>query len=131
MALYKYYPMPSDRMGSLWTLLPIKDAYILEFGTSGTTRFELNSFARMQGEQNSKIFTTHLDETDIALGEMTRLDKAIDEIIKSHNPTVIFVMPSTLSATMGADIAIHCKIYEKKYNNTKIIPIKNDGFQGN
>ncbi|WP_461612024.1 nitrogenase component 1 [Clostridium sp. Marseille-QA1073] len=131
MALYKYYPIPSDRMGSLWTLLPIKDAYILEFGTSGTTRFELNSFARMQGEQNSKIFTTHLDETDIALGEMTRLDKAIDEIIKAHNPPVLFVMPSTLSATMGSDIAMNCRKYQKKHSNTQIIPIKNDGFQGN
>ncbi|WP_032122691.1 nitrogenase component 1 [Clostridium amazonitimonense] len=131
MALYKYYPIPSDRMGSLWTLLPIKDAYILEFGTSGTTRFELNSFARMQGEQNSKIFATHLDETDIALGEMTRLDKAIDEIIKRDNPPVIFVMPSTLSATMGSDIAMNCRKYQKKYSDTQIIPIKNDGFQGN
>ncbi|MEW8955930.1 nitrogenase component 1 [Clostridium sp.] len=131
MGLYKYYPIPSDRMGALWTLLSIRDSYILEFGTSGTTRFELNSFARMQGEQNSKIFTTHLDETDIALGEITRLNKAVDEIITQYNPSVLFIMPSTLSATMGTDIDMYCMEYEEKYSNTQIIPIINDGFKGN
>ncbi|MBX4261376.1 nitrogenase component 1 [Clostridium estertheticum] len=131
MGLYKYYPLPSDRMGALWTLLPIKDSCILEFGTSGTTRFELNSFAKMQGDQNSKIFSTHLDETDIAMGDVSRLDKALDEIIESYNPPVIFIMPSTLSATMGTDIVAHCKEYQKKYVGTKIIPITSDGFNGN
>ena len=131
MGLYKYYPIPSDRMGALWTLLPIKDSCILEFGTSGTTRFELNSFAKMQGNQNSKIFSTHLDETDIAMGQMVRLNKAVDEIIEHHKPPVLFIMPSTLSATMGTDIAAYCREYQQKYDDTKIIPIKSDGFHGN
>ena len=131
MGLYKYYPLPSDRMGALWTLLPIKGSCILEFGTSGTTRFELNSFARMQGDQNSKIFSTHLDETDIAMGQITRLDKAVDEIIENEKPPVLFIMPSTISATMGTDIAAHCKEYQQKYVDTKIIPITSDGFHGN
>ena len=131
MGLYKYYPIPSDRMGALWTLLPIKGSCILEFGTSGTTRFELNSFAKMQGNQNSKIFSTHLDETDIAMGQMLRLNNAVDEIIENHKPPVLFIMPSTLSATMGTDITAYCCEYQQKYVDTKIIPIKSDGFHGN
>ena len=131
MGLYKYYPVPSDRMGALWTLLPINDSCIIEFGTSGTTRFELNSFAKMQGIQNSKIFSTHLDEHDIAMGDISRLTKAVDDIIECYNPPVLFIMSSTISATMGTDIISHCNEYQQKYVNTKIIPIKSDGFHGN
>lgn len=131
MGLYKYYPIPSDRMGALWTLLPIKGSCIVEFGTSGTTRFELNGFARMQGHQHSKIYTTHLDESDIAMGKIHRLDEAIAEIVEKENPPVVFVMPSTISAIIGTDIEASCMEYEEKYPNTRFIPVKNDGFKGN
>lgn len=131
MGLYKYYPVPSDRMGALWTLLPIKGGCILEFGTSGTTRFALNSFSRMQGEQNSRIYSTHMDENDIAMGQVIRLEKAMEEILKTERPPVIFVMPSTLSATIGTDIASHCSLYQEKYPDIKILPLKSDGFRGN
>lgn len=130
MGLYKYYPIPSDRMGALWTLLPIKGSCILEFGTSGTTRFELNNFARMQGEQHSEIYSTHLDEGDIAMGDMRRFDKALEEVIEKKKPPVIFVMPSTLSAVMGTDVGAYCKEYAQRYKDTKILAIRNDGFKG-
>ncbi|TCK93334.1 nitrogenase molybdenum-iron protein alpha/beta subunit [Natranaerovirga hydrolytica] len=131
MGLFKHYPVPSDRMGALWTLLSIKGSCILEFGTSGTTRFTLNGFARMNGKENSKIFSTHLYETDIALGKIDALEKALVNIIEKHNPSVVFIMPSTISSVIGTDIEAYCKIYQQKYAGTQIIYIRNDGFQGN
>jgi nitrogenase molybdenum-iron protein alpha/beta subunit len=131
MGFYKYYPLPSDRMGAIWTLLPIKGAYILEFGTSGTTRYTLNGFARIQGEENCKVYTTHLEETDIAMGDIKRLDSAIETIIEKENPPVVFVMPSTISSVIGTDIEAYCKIYREKFPDTQIIYVKSDGFGGN
>lgn len=47
MNLYRYFPVPSDRMGTLWTLGSIKDAYIVEFGPAGTTHFYIEGFMQL------------------------------------------------------------------------------------
>lgn len=131
MGLYKYYPIPSDRMGALWTLLSIQDACILEFGTAGTTRFAINTFNKMQANENSKLFSTHMDEMDIVMGRTKRLEKAIDTIALHHKPAVLFVMPSTISSIIGTDIPSLCADYQEKYPEMKIVAVSSDGFQGN
>lgn len=130
MGLYKYYSIPSDRMGALWTLLSIRDACILEFGTAGTTRFALNNFHKMKGVQNSQLYTTHLDENDIAMGDVSRMDKAIDDIVNEGLATTIFLMSSTVSSVIGIDLEAYCYIYREKYPQINFIYISNDGFKG-
>lgn len=130
MGLYKYYSIPSDRMGALWTLLSIRGACILEFGTSGTTRFALNNFHKMKGVQNGQLYTTHLDENDIAMGDVSRMDKAIDDIVKEGFVTNIFLMSSTVSSVIGIDLEAYCYIYSEKYPQINFIYISNDGFKG-
>ncbi len=39
MSLCRFYPAPSDRMAIIWSLMPIKDAVVLEYGPAGTTHF--------------------------------------------------------------------------------------------
>lgn len=130
MGLYKYYSIPSDRMGALWTLLSIRGACILEFGTAGTTRFALNNFHKMKGVQNSQLYTTHLDENDIAMGDVSRMDKAINDIVKEGLVTNIFLMSSTVSSVIGIDLEAYCYIYSEKYPHINFIYISNDGFKG-
>lgn len=131
MGLTKYFSIPSDRMGAIWTLMPLGGGCVLEFGTSGTTRFALNTFARIQGQQNAKIYATHMDETDIAMGEVVRLEKALDELIREQSPSVVFMMPSTLSAVIGTDLEAYCDMFQEQYPQTKLLYVKNDGFRGN
>ena len=131
MGLYKYYPIPSDRMGALWTLMPVSGCSVVEYGTAGTTRFVLNCFARMGGEKHCNIYTTHLDETDIVMGQVIRLDKAVDKIVKTEKPSVLFIMYSTVASVIGTDIEAYCNIYNDRYPDTKIIYIPEDGFKGN
>ncbi|WP_238905435.1 nitrogenase component 1 [Clostridium sp. YIM B02506] len=130
MGLYKYYSIPSDRMGALWTLLSIRGACILEFGTAGTTRFALNNFHKMKGVQNGQLYTTHLDENDIAMGDVSRMDKAIDDIVNEGLATNIFLMSSTVSSVIGIDLEAYCYIYSEKYPHINFIYISNDGFKG-
>ena len=130
MGLYKYYSIPSDRMGALWTLLSIRGACILEFGTAGTTRFALNNFHKMRGAQNSQLYTTHLDENDIAMGDVSRMDKAIEDIVNEGVTKHIFLMSSTVSSVIGIDIEAYCNIYSEQYPEVKFTYISNDGFKG-
>ena len=130
MGLYKYYSIPSDRMGALWTLLSIRGACILEFGTAGTTRFALNNFHKMKGVQNSQLYTTHLDENDIAMGDVSRMDKAVDDIVNEGLATNKFLMSSTVSSVIGIDLAAYCHVYREKYPQINFIYISNDGFKG-
>lgn len=41
MSLCRYLPVPSDRMGIIWSLLSVKDSIILEYGPAGTTHFSM------------------------------------------------------------------------------------------
>ncbi|WP_142415553.1 nitrogenase component 1 [Hathewaya massiliensis] len=129
MNLYRYFPVPSDRMGTLWTLGSIKDAYIVEFGPAGTTHFSIEGFMQLNAQEEAKCFTTHLDESDIAFGSHERLEKAIKEVDKIHNPEVIFVMGSSITAIIGIDIKSICFMLQKEVNAT-LIPIDTGGFKG-
>lgn len=42
MALIRNFPVPSDRMAIISTLLNIEDAVVLEYGPEGTTHFSMN-----------------------------------------------------------------------------------------
>ncbi|TCT15417.1 nitrogenase molybdenum-iron protein alpha/beta subunit [Natranaerovirga pectinivora] len=129
MELYKYFPTPSDRMGTLWTLTSIEDVYIIEFGPAGTTHFAIEGTMGLNGEHNANVFTTHINETDISFGDQERLEKAIEEIDAGHNPKYIFIMASSISAIIGTDIESVCFEMQPKIN-AKLIPVTTGGFSG-
>ena len=41
MSLTRFLPLPSDRMGILWSLLNIEDSVIVEYGPAGTTHYSM------------------------------------------------------------------------------------------
>lgn len=129
MEFNKLFPTPSDRMGTIWTLSTIEDAYIVEFGPAGTTHFAIEGLMQLNADHNAKVYTTHISETDISFGKHDRLVKAIIEIDSQYKPKYIFVMASSISAVIGTDIEAICFELQPKVKS-KLIPITTGGFNG-
>ncbi|KAF5086214.1 Light-independent protochlorophyllide reductase subunit B [anaerobic digester metagenome] len=129
MKLYRYFPLPSDRMGALWALCGIKEACILEFGPSGNTSYATSGFLNLNAKVHANIFTTHLTENDITFGNTDRIRAALIEIDKVHSPKEIFILPSSLAAVSGTDVFGICAEIEELIN-AKLIVVDKGGFQG-
>ena len=80
MQLCKYYPVANDRMGIIWTLSSIEGACVIEFGPAGTTHYAVEGVGSLNGNDKAKIYSTHMDQSDVTFGKYDRLEKAILEI---------------------------------------------------
>jgi nitrogenase molybdenum-iron protein alpha/beta subunit len=129
MQLYKFLPLASDRMGALWTLLTIKDCCILEYGPAGTTHYGIEGLMHLNAAMESRLFTTHMDETDIVSGDSDRLERTIREIDAVYRPPVIFVFASSISSIIGTDIETICHALQPT-TEAKLIAISGGGFRG-
>lgn len=61
-----------------------------------------------------RLFTTHMNEDDVVMGDVTRLEEAIIELDKSYEPKVIFVVASSISAVIGTDIKRRLQLYAER-----------------
>lgn len=129
MQLYKYLPLASDRMGALWALSTIRDSCILEYGPAGTTHYGIEGFMQLNAEMKSRLFTTHMDETDIVMGDSTRLEKTIHEIDQVYSPRVIFVVASSISSIIGTDIETICALLQPE-TTARLVAVTGGGFRG-
>jgi len=127
--LIKYLPLASDRMGALWALASVKDACIIEYGPAGTTHYGIEGFMQLNAELMSRLFTTHMDETDIVMGDSTRLEKTILEVDQVYKPPVIFVVASSISSLIGTDLETICEALQPDVN-AKLIALTGGGFRG-
>lgn len=128
MNVCKYFPVASDRMGIIWTLSSIENAFVIEFGPSGTTHYAIESIGQLNGEDRASIFSTHINEQDIAFGDYKRLEKAIYEVDTNNKPKYIFVMASSISSIIGTDIESICMELQSDVN-AKLIPITTGGLK--
>ena len=85
MSLCRYLPVPSDRMGIIWSLLSVKDSIILEYGPAGTTHFSMGFYGTLGVDWQQRLFTTHMNEDDVVMGDVTRLEEAIVELDKTKS----------------------------------------------
>lgn len=129
MSLCRYLPAPSDRMGILWTLLSIEGSVILEYGPSGTTHFSMGLFGELGIDNENRLFTTHMSEDDVVMGDVTRLEKALLEIDEGFAPDVIFVVASSISAVIGTDLKGVCAYMQDKVN-ARLVAFEQGGFRG-
>ena len=129
MSLTRFLPTPSDRMGILWSLLPIDGCVVLEYGPAGTTHFSMSLFGELGEGQQDRLFTTHMSEDDVVMGDVSRLEKAIVEIDRSFAPKVIFVVASSVAAVIGTDIKGVCS-YMQEQVSAKLIAFEQGGFRG-
>ncbi len=129
MSLCRYLPTPSDRMAILWSLLAIKDAVVLEYGPAGTTHYSMILYGNLGVEQNNKLFTTHMSEDDVVMGDVSRLEKAIFEVDRCSNAKVIFVVASSISAIIGTDIKGVCNAMQDQVR-AKLVCFDQGGLKG-
>lgn len=129
MSLCRFLPTPSDRMGILWSLLCVEGSVIVEYGPAGTTHYSMGLFGELGIEQQNRLFTTHMSEDDVVMGDVTRLEKALIEVDEGYHPSVIFVVASSVSAIIGTDLRGVCASMQDRVK-AKLIAFEQGGFRG-
>ena len=129
MSLVRFLPTPSDRMGIIWSLLAIQGAIVLEYGPAGTTHYSMGLYGGLGLRFQNRMFTTHMSEDDVVMGDVTRLEDAIVELDKSYAPKVIFVVASSVTAVIGTDIKGVCR-YMQNEVKAKLVAFEQGGFRG-
>lgn len=128
MGVYKFSPPMSGRMGILWTLASISDAALIEYGCMGHMLYSRMALKKVGISNACKLYSTHIDETDISLGSIDRLEATIESVIKNDAPKVIFLTPSSVPTIIGTDLVSICKEIQPKYEDTLLIPFEFGGF---
>lgn len=129
MSLCRFLPVPSDRMGIVWSLLSIKDAMLLEYGPAGTTHYSMGFYSAVGVTWRQRLFTTHMNEDDVVMGDVSRLEQAVLEIDAEYQPAVLFVVASSISAVIGTDLKGVCRYLQEK-TKAKLIALEQGGFRG-
>ena len=129
MSLCRNYPTPSNRMSVMWSLMPIKNSVVLEYGPAGTTHFGAGFYGSFGINLENSLFTTHISEDDIVMGEVSRLEKAIVEVDENYKPDIIFIVASAVIAVIGTDIKGVCQYMQDKVK-AKLICFDDGGFGG-
>ena len=128
MGLCRFKPLPSGRMGILWTLSTIRDAAIIEFGCMGHMLYSSTTLERTGVYDGARLYSTHIDETDIAFGDTNRLNRTIENVIKEDSPKIIFIIPSSVPEITGIDIHSVCCELQSKYPDVLLLPFEYGGF---
>ncbi len=128
MGLHKFRPIPSGRMGTLWTLASIRNTALLEFGCMGHMLYSRVFLNRAGVVDACKLYSTHIDETDIALGDTGRLSRAVADIAQRDKPRVLFFLPSAVPEIIGTDIPALCRELQPDYPDMRLLPFNNGGF---
>ena len=129
MSLVRFLPTPSDRMGIIWSLLAVQGAIVLEYGPAGTTHYSMGLYGGLGLRFQNRMFTTHMSEDDVVMGDVTRLEDALVELDKSYAPKVIFVVASSVTAVIGTDIKGVCR-YMQNEVKAKLVAFEQGGFRG-
>ncbi len=86
------------------------------------------SAARGLGEFNNSTICTNILEKDTVYGGAEKLRKAIFEINKRQNPSVIFVTTSCASGIIGDDVESVCEECADELDKP-VVPISCEGFK--
>ncbi len=129
MGLHRFKPMPSGRMGIFWTLSGIKESAVIEYGCMGHNIYSGGSLkaAGIYEEKGALLYTTYIDETDIAMGDTSRLQVTIQHVINHDHPKVIFLQPSAVPEVVGTDMVAVANVLQEQYN-IPLIPIGRGSF---
>lgn len=119
--------------GAQISLFPYADAVHLVhgpqtcLGASWETRETLTSY---EGRDHTYMgFTTGITTNDVIFGGDKRLEESIDYIVKHYNPEAIFVYSTCVTAMVGDDIDMTCKLGAEKHG-IPVVPVHAPGFVG-
>lgn len=119
--------------GAQISLFPYADAVHLVhgpqtcLGASWETRETLSSY---KGRDHTVMgFTTGITTNDVIFGGDKRLEESINYIVEHYNPEAIFVYSTCVTAMVGDDIDMTCKLGSEKYS-IPVVPVHAPGFVG-
>ena len=119
--------------GAQISLFPYADAVHLVhgpqtcLGASWETRETLSSY---EGSDHTVMgFTTGIRTNDVIFGGEKRLEESIEYILKHYNPEAIFVYSTCVTAMVGDDIDMICKLNTQKHS-IPVVPVHAAGFVG-
>jgi len=119
--------------GAQISLFPYSDAVHLVhgpqtcLGASWETRETLSSY---EGTDHTVMgFTTGITTNDVIFGGDKRLEDSIDYIMEHYSPEAIFVYSTCVTALVGDDIDMTCKLGSEKHG-VPIVPVHAPGFVG-
>lgn len=117
--------------GARVVLNPITDALHLIHGPIGCASYtwDIRGSLSSGDEMYRNSFSTDLREDDIIFGGEKKLSSAIDEIMMTKSPKVIFVYATCVVGVIGDDLEAICKEKSKQYG-IKVIPVQSSGFAG-
>jgi nitrogenase molybdenum-cofactor synthesis protein NifE len=115
-------------MGILWALLSLGGLMVLEYGPSGTTHYCMEAL-RPLGIQGTRgqLYTTHMDQDAVVMGDTSALAAAIRELDALHHPKYLAVMGSSISSLIGTDIQAVCADVQGGVS-ARLIPIDHCDF---
>ncbi|WP_129598257.1 nitrogenase component 1 [Anaerophilus nitritogenes] len=128
MGIHRFKPTMSGRMGTLWTLASIRDAALIEYGCMGHMQYGRMFLNQAGISKRCKLYSTHIDETDISLGDTNRLNRAIAQIVERDKPKIIFLLPSSVPTVIGTDLMAICEELQPQYPNVRLLPFGYGGF---
>ena len=131
MPLNKYGIFPNGRINLYNHFTMFNDVAILDFSTCGHGVFDYGNLSRLFYQKLDKhSYTADLNEIDLSLGQVNKAFLTCEEIIKNKDFKHIFIMPSSLSVTLGFDINALCYDIQEKYhvNASTIFLNLNDDF---
>jgi len=119
--------------GAQISLFPYADAVHLVhgpqtcLGASWETRETLSSY---EGRDHTVMgFTTGITTNDVIFGGDKRLEDSIDYIIEHYKPEAIFVYSTCVTAMVGDDIDMTCKLGSERHG-VPVVPVHAPGFVG-
>lgn len=134
MGLYRFKPPMSGRMGILWTLASIRNAALIEYGCMGHMQYGRVFLNQAGITGGCKLYSTHIDEADISLGDTGRLERTLAEIVRQDQPKVVFLTPSAVPTVVGTDLPAICRELQPLYPTVRLLPFDagfdTDGHRG-
>ncbi len=119
--------------GAQISLFPYADAVHLVhgpqtcLGASWETRETLSSY---EGRNHTFMgFTTGITTNDVIFGGDKRLEDSIDFVMEQYAPEAIFVYSTCVTALVGDDIDMTCKLGSEKHG-VPVVPVHAPGFVG-
>lgn len=134
MPLVKHTCILGARSAIYQNLSHIKNIAIIDFSTMGHHVYNRGFLSRLSNfDENANAYTTHISQTDISLGDTTKIYKGVEELVKKDYDA-IFIMPSSIASVIGLDlqsIALDLSQIHKKAILHVNAGLNDDYYQGN
>lgn len=117
--------------GARVVLNPITDAFHIVHGPIGCASYTWDIRGSLTSGEDlyRNSFSTDLQEQDIIFGGEKQLTAAIDEVVKTYSPKVIFIYATCIVGVIGDDVKAVCKMSQEKHG-IRVIPVMSPGFAG-